>query len=99
DLVEGVVHALAVAHVIEYEELRLRTEIGSIGTATPLQMGLGLPGDVTGVSTIGFAGDRVSDVANQDQRRRQRERVEKSRGWVRHDQHIAFLDFLEAAYR
>ena len=66
----GVVHALAVAHLVEDEELRLRTEIGGLANAGGLQVGLGLLGDVAGVAAIGLAGDRVPDVTDQDERGR-----------------------------
>src|ERR1700687_6279784 len=36
DFVEGVVDALSVAHVVEYEELRLRAEVARIGAAGAL---------------------------------------------------------------
>src|SRR6266436_9449926 len=52
DFVEGVVDALSVAYVVEYEELRLRAEIARIGAASALQVGLSLLGDVAGVAAI-----------------------------------------------
>src|SRR6202045_5340655 len=43
DFMEGVVDALSVAHVVEYEELRLRAEVARIGGAAgTLQISLGL---------------------------------------------------------
>ena len=99
DLVIGVVDALAVTHVVEHEELRLRAEIGDIGHAYSLEMRLGFLGDVAGVAAVRFAGERVADVADQDQGRCRGIRVEEGRGRIRHDQHVAFLDLLKAADR
>src|SRR5262249_31004507 len=99
DFVHGIIYALAVAHLVEHEELRLRAEIGSIADAGTLQVGLGLLSNVASVAAIGLAGDGVPDVADQDQRCRRGERVEERRGRVRDDQHVAFLDLLKSAYR
>ena len=96
---EGVVDALSVAHVVEYEELRLRAEIAGIGAADALQINLGLLGDVASVAAIGLTGHRVPDVADQDQRRCGGKRIEEGRRRIRNDQHVAFLDLLEAADR
>ena len=67
DFVARVVDALSVAYAIEDEEFRLRTEIGRIGKARALQVDLGLLGDVTRVATVRLSGDRVPDVADEDQ--------------------------------
>ena len=99
DFVEGVIDALSVAHVVEHEELRLRAEVTCIGKARAPQVGFGLLGDVTAITAIGLTGHGVPDVADQDQGRCRGIRVEEGRGRVRHDQHVAFLNFLEAADR
>ncbi len=96
---ESVVDTLSVAHVVEYEELGLRAEIARIGAAAALEVDLGLLGDIAGVAAIGLTGHRVPDVANQDQRRCRGERIDEGRRRVRDDQHVAFLDLLEAADR
>src|SRR5258705_12539323 len=90
DFVEGVVDALSVAHLVEYEELRLRTEVARIGAAGAAQISLGLLGNEAGVAAIGLTGHRLPDVANQDQGRRGGKRVEEGRRRIRDDQHVAF---------
>ena len=96
-VVEGVIYALSVAHVVEHEELSLQAKVARIGEAGALQVGFGLLGDVTGVTAIGLTGHGVPDVADQDQGRCRGIWVEEGRGRVWHDQHVAFLNFLEAA--
>src|SRR6266851_2226822 len=99
DFVEGVVDALSVAHIVEYEELRLRAKIARIGAAGALEVGLGLLGDIAGVAAIRLTGQWIPDVANQDQRRCGGVRIGEGRRRIRDDQHVAFLDLLEAADR
>src|SRR6516164_4296680 len=95
----GVVYALPVAHLVEDEEFRLRAEIGSLANPGTFQVGFRFLRDVPGVAAIGLASDRVPDVAEQDERRRRSERIEKGRSRVCDDKHVTFLNFLEAAYR
>src|SRR5271170_4633889 len=73
--------------------------MGSLADAGALQVGLGFLGDVAGIAAMGLAGDRVPNIADQDERRRCRELVEESSRRVRDDQHVAFLDLLKAADR
>src|SRR5262249_47870968 len=94
----GVVDALPVAHLVEDEKLRLRAKIGRFADTDALEVSLGLLGDVASVTAIGLAGEGVSDVANQNQRRRRRERIEEGRGRIWDDQHVAFLDLLKPPY-
>jgi hypothetical protein len=96
--VHGVVYVLPVAYLFEHK-FRLRAEIGSLANGGTFQVSLRLLRDVPGVAAIGLASDRVPDVADQGERRRHSERIEKSCGRVCDDEHVAFLDFLEAPYR
>ncbi len=99
DLIHRVVDALAVTDVVEDEELRLRTEIGGLADTALLEINLGLLGDVAGVAAVGLSGDRILDVADQGKRRRRAERIEKRRGRIRNDEHVALLDLLKPADR
>ena len=99
DFVEGIIDVLSVAHIVEYEELRFRAEIARISLAAALEVGLGFLRNVAGVATIGLTGDRVSDVADQDQRRCRRKRIEESSRGIRDDKHVTFLNLLEAPDR
>ena len=49
------------------------------------------------ISAIGLTADRVRDVADQNEGLRLLERVQECGRRVRDDQHVAFLDLLEAA--
>src|SRR5207302_7734903 len=67
--VVAAVHVLVEAEAREDVELRLRTEVAGVGDPALAQVLLGLAGDVAGVAAVGLAGDRVDDVADQEQRR------------------------------
>src|SRR3974390_1406879 len=96
DFVEGVIDVLPVPYIVEYEELRFRAKIARIGLAAALEVGLGFLRNVAGVATIGLTGNRVFDVADQDQGRCRRKRIEKSSRRIRDTRHVAFLNALEA---
>src|ERR1700756_969908 len=96
NFVEGIIDVLSIAYIVEYEELRLRTEIARIGLAGAFQIDLGLLGDVASIAAIGLTGHWVPDVADQDQGPRRAKWVEEGRCRIRDDQHVAFLDLLEA---
>jgi len=96
DFVESIINVLSVAHIVEYEELRFRTEIARIGSAGAPEVGLGFLRNVADVATIGLTGNRVSDVADQDQRRCRGKRIEESSHRIRDDKHVTFLNLLEA---
>ena len=86
-------------HFVEDEVFKLGTEIGLIADAGATEIGLRFLGDMARIPTIGLAGDRIGNVADQDEGRRFRERVPKRRGRIGMDQHVAFLDLLESPDR
>jgi hypothetical protein len=96
NFVVAVVGALAVAHFIEDKVLELRAEVGSVSDAGALEIILRLLRDVPGVPAIALSCDWITDVANQHQRSRFCERVQERRSRVGNDQHVTFVDFLEA---
>ena len=99
DLVGAVVDALAVADVVEHEELGLGAEEGAGADAGGIQVLLGLAGDAARIARVVFLGHRVAHVADQDQRLVDAERVDEGGGLVRHQQHVGGVDLLEAADR
>ncbi len=99
DLVEAVVRVLAVADVVEDEELRLGPEVGGIADAARAQIGLGLLGDAPRIAAVEFLGDRILDVTDHDEGAVLAEGIEERRRRIRHEQHVRFLDLLEAADR
>src|SRR6476660_3923312 len=62
-----------------------------------LEIVRGLGGDVPRVAAVRLAGYRVLDVADQHQRWRHSERIEKRRLRLRHHEHVAFVNALPAA--
>ncbi len=95
-MVVAVVVALGKADVIEDIEFRFGPEIRGVGDAAGLQVGLGLDRDLPRVAGVHLAGHGVFDVADEHQRRRHRKGVHEGGVRVGHQQHVAFLDLLEA---
>ena len=60
---------------------------------------LGLLGDVPRIAGVGLAGQRVAHEAVEDQRLVPHERVDDSRVRIGHQDHVRFLDLLEATDR
>src|SRR6185312_6952919 len=63
-----------------------------------LEVCLRLSRDMTNISGIRLSGNRITDIADQDQRPRLGKRVQKRRAWVWTNQHVAFLNGLKAPY-
>ena len=97
DVVVALVLVLVVADVVEDEELALRPEIGDLGEARLLQIGLGLAGDIARVARVVLAREGIADVADHHEGLGLEEGVHEGR--VRHglDQHVALVDRLPAA--
>ena len=64
EVVAGVGLRLIEAHVVEEEELGLRTHVRRVGDAGLAQVRLGLLGDVARVARVGLLGDRIVDRAD-----------------------------------
>ncbi len=99
ELEAGVVRIGLVLDVVEHEELRLRADEDGVADAGGLQVGLGLLGGAARVAVVGFAGDRVEDVADDDHRRLREERVHVHRRRVGHQHHVGLVDGLPAGDR
>ena len=77
--------------------LELGTEIGGIANPRALKKAFGLLRDVPRIATVGLGGDRIHDIADENQGRCLRKRVKERGGRIRHGEHVALLDLLEAA--
>ena len=88
---------LVEADVVEDEKLGFWAEKRRVGQLGALQIGLGALGDAAGIAGIGLAGDGVFNGADQRQGRHLGERVHDRGGWIGHDEHVGFVDFLPAA--
>ena len=99
DEVGAVVDVLAVAHVVEHEELGLGAEERARADAARIEVLLGLARDAARVAAVVLLGHRVAHVADQHQRLVRAERVEERGLLVRHQQHVGGVDLLEAADR
>ena len=97
-VVAGVLLGLE-AHVVEDVELGLGAEVGGVGDAGRLEVGLGLGRDVARVAAVGLAGERVDDREVHDERLLGPERVEVGARRVGDELHVGLVDRLEAADR
>src|SRR6185312_81303 len=86
------VGVLVETHVIEDEELGLRSEIGGVSHAGVLQIELSLFGNPAGIALVVLPGERIAYVANHDERRGFHERVYESGCGVGDQQHVALVD-------
>ena len=73
--------------------------IDGVADAGGLQVGLGLLGDAARVAVVGFAGDRIENVAEDDHGRLGEERVHVDRVRVGHQHHVGLVDGLPAGDR
>jgi hypothetical protein len=86
-------------HLVEDEELGLRSEVRGVGDAGGEEVLLRLLCDVARIAAVALARDRVGDEAVQHQRLAGAERVDVRRIGVGHEDHVRLLDLLEAADR
>ncbi len=64
DVKEAGIRPLIVAHVIEDEKFRFRSEVSSIRNACTIQISHCFSRDVSRITTVVFMRDRVDDVTN-----------------------------------
>ena len=88
---------LGEAHVVKDEELRFRPEVGRVGDARRLDVGLGLLGHVARVTTVGLERQRIVHEAVQVERLVLTERVDHRGRGIRQQDHVRLVDLLEAA--
>ena len=99
DVVVAFESVLVEADLVEDEELGLWAEVGHVAEAAGLDVSLGFLGDAARVARIGFAGNRIDDVAEQAERRLVAERVHDRGAGVGNHQHVRRVDRLPAADR
>ena len=92
DEVEAGVLILIEAHVVEDEELRFRAEVRSVADARVLQVQLRFARDPARVAIVVLPRDGIEHVAHHHERRDFIERIDECRGWIRNQQHVAFID-------
>ena len=92
DLVVADVAVLFEAHAVEDEELQLRSPVAGVGDAGGLQVLLRLPGDITRIAGVIFAGDRVSHIADQAQGGGSRIGSMMAVSGSGNEQHVALVD-------
>ena len=97
DVVVGMVVALSEADVVEDVEFRLGAEVRGVGDPAGLQVLLGLLRDAPRIARVPLAGHGILDVADQHQRGSDREGIEERGIWIRHEEHVAFLNLLKAS--
>ena len=97
DVVVALVLVLVEAHVVEDEELRLRTEVRRVADAGGAQVRLRLARNVARIAGVVLAGDRIADVADHHQRLARHERIDEAGRGNRLDQHVRLVDGLPTA--
>ena len=97
DVVKAVVDALVESDVVENEKLRLWTEVDGVADACGLEIFLSLLRNVTRITRISLAGDRIFDIADDVQRLHLGERIQEGGIRIGDQEHVALLDLLKAA--
>ena len=99
DVVVALVVVLVETDRVEDVELGLGPEVGDVGDPRPLQIVLGLAGDVARVAGVELAGQRVLHEGVDHECRVLGEGVHDRGVRVRNQDHVRLLDLLEAADR
>src|SRR5215831_18193056 len=84
-------------HVVEDKEFGLRTEIDRIGDARGLQIALSPMPHAARIEPITLPGDRIDDVGHQAEGLFVHEGIDPVTIWIRHQQHVGFVDRRPAA--
>ena len=98
DLVEGALHGVLVAHLVEDEELGFGSEGSGVGDAGGLQVGFGLAGDLARVAGVRLVGQRVDDGEGHVEGLVLAERVDEGGRDIRDQLHVGLVDGLETLY-
>jgi hypothetical protein len=85
--------------LVEDVELEFRAPVGDVGDVGRAQVGLRLPGNVAGIARVTFLSYGVGDKAVDLERGHLAERVHHRGRWIRHQQHVGFMDRLKATDR
>jgi hypothetical protein len=94
-----VLRGLIEADVVEHEELNLRPEEHLVRDSQRSRESLGPAGDPAGITRVRGSSYRVGDVAEHGKGGVVEERIAKDRRRIRHQQHVALADLLEALHR
>ena len=97
DLVHPAVAGLVEPERVEDVELDLRAPVARRRDAALGEEALRLAADVARVARVRLAAARLGDVAHEDHRRDVERRVDERGRRIRHEQHVALMDVLEAA--
>jgi hypothetical protein len=96
DLEHGAGNVGLELHLVEDEELWLRTCVYGVTDSGGFQVLFGALGDRTWVAVVALHARRLDDVADQDQGRFFGERIQNSGGVVRHQDHVGGFDAFPA---
>src|SRR5262249_30628669 len=86
-----------VADIVEDVKFRFGTEVGGVSDAGALQVFLGKFGDLARIAVVDFACDGVFDVAGDVEGGNIEEGIHVGRVRIGDQQHVRFVDGLEAA--
>ena len=87
---------LVVTDVIEDEEFEFRAPVGSVCETGGLEVRFRLLGDSSRIAGVGISGHRVDDVAEDAEGRHFASGIDARGSGVRNEDHVGFLDLLEA---
>ena len=96
DFKHDFVHAGLVFHFVENEKFVLRAEVGGIGNAGGLEVGLGTAGKRARVARVALHGVRLDDVAGEDEGFVRVEGIDVGSGRVGHEDHVGVVDAFPA---
>lgn len=96
--VVAAVGGLVEAYVAEEEEFGFWSEVGGVGDAAGFEVGVGFACDVAWVAAVGLACEGVVDVADEAEGGYFECGVDEGGAGIGEDEHVAFVDGLEAAY-
>jgi hypothetical protein len=99
ELEAGVVGIGLVLDVVEDEEFGFRADEDRVADAGRLEVGFGLLGGAARIAVIGFARNRIENVAEDDHGRLGEEGVHVDGGRIRHQHHVGLVDGLPASDR
>src|SRR5467141_113128 len=96
EIVETEIVGLIETHAVEDKEFSFRSDKTRVGDSSRAKVRLGFCGDIPAVPRIPLLRDRVLHVANDVQRGNRGERIDERRIRIGEQQHVAFVNPLEA---
>ena len=95
----GRVLVVVIASLVKDEELGFRPDVDRIGDAGEFQIALSTHSDRTRIEPVTFFRDRIDCICEQTKRSVFGKRIDPESRWIRHEQHVRFMDRRPASKR